>query len=207
MRIFQLLSTIAYGDAVSNDTVAMEKAIKQMGYQTRIYAESIVPPLDKKTALAISELKDVSNDDIIIFHMSTGSHLNFDVAKYPCRKIVVYHNITPPEYFKNNDERFSDICEYGLKGAKSLADKVDYCLAVSEFNKKDLLNMGYKCPIDVLPIIIPMSDYDKAPDKSVVKKYSDDYVNILFTGRIAPNKKQENLISAFYYYNRLYNKT
>ena len=29
MRIFQLLSTIAYGDAVSNDTVAMEKAIKQ----------------------------------------------------------------------------------------------------------------------------------------------------------------------------------
>ena len=44
MRIFQLLSTIAYGDAVSNDTVAMEKAIKQMGYQTRIYAESIVPP-------------------------------------------------------------------------------------------------------------------------------------------------------------------
>lgn len=206
MRIFQLLSTIAYGDAVSNDTVAMEKAIKQMGYQTRIYAESIVPPLDKKTALAISELKDVSNDDIIIFHMSTGSRLNFDVAKYPCRKIVVYHNITPPEYFKNNDERFSDICEYGLKGAKSLADKVDYCLAVSEFNKKDLLNMGYKCPIDVLPIIIPMSDYDKAPDKSVVKKYSDDYVNILFTGRIAPNKKQENLISAFYYYNRLYNK-
>lgn len=107
-----------------------------MGYQTRIYAESIVPPLDKKTALAISELKDVSNDDIIIFHMSTGSHLNFDVAKYPCRKIVVYHNITPPEYFKNNDERFSDICEYGLKGAKSLADKVDYCLAVSEFNKR-----------------------------------------------------------------------
>ena len=206
MRIFQLLSTIAYGDAVSNDTVAMEKAIKQMGYQTRIYAESIVPPLDKKTALAISELKDVSNDDIIIFHMSTGSRLNFDVAKYPCRKIVVYHNITPPEYFKNNDERFSDICEYGLKGAKSLADKVDYCLAVSEFNKKDLLNMGYKCPIDVLPIIIPMADYDKAPDKSVVKKYSDDYVNILFTGRIAPNKKQENLISAFYYYNRLYNK-
>ena len=67
MRIFQLLSTIAYGDAVSNDTVAMEKAIKQMGYQTRIYAESIVPPLDKKTALPVEELKDVSEDDIISY--------------------------------------------------------------------------------------------------------------------------------------------
>ena len=96
----------------------MEKAIKQIRYQTWLYAESIVPPLHKMRGLAISELKDVSNDDIIIFHMSTGSRLNFDVAKYPCRKIVVYHNITPPEYFKNNDERFSDICVDGLKGAK-----------------------------------------------------------------------------------------
>ena len=195
MHIYQLLSTIAYGDAVSNDTIAMEKAIKQMGISTRIYAESIVPPLDKKTALPVDELNNVDKDDIIIFHMSTGSKLNFEVAKYECRKIVVYHNITPPEYFKNNDTRFTDICEYGLEGARYLADKVDYCLAVSNFNKTDLINMGYKCPIDVLPIIIPMSDYDKKPDKSVIKEYSDGYTNILFTGRIAPNKKQENLIA------------
>ena len=205
MHIYQLLSTIAYGDAVSNDTIAMEKAIKQMGISTRIYAESIVPPLDKKTALPVDELNNVDKDDIIIFHMSTGSKLNFEVAKYECRKIVVYHNITPPEYFKNNDTRFTDICEYGLEGARYLADKVDYCLAVSNFNKTDLINMGYKCPIDVLPIIIPMSDYDKKPDKSVIKECSDGYTNILFTGRIAPNKKQENLIASFYYYNRLYN--
>ena len=57
MHIYQLLSTIAYGDAVSNDTIAMEKAIKQMGISTRIYAESIVPPLDKKTALPVDELR------------------------------------------------------------------------------------------------------------------------------------------------------
>ena len=205
MRIIQMLSTIAYGDAVSNDTIAMEKIIKEMGYDTKIYAESIVPPLDNKTAVSVDKLTDVHQDDIIIFHMSTGSKLNYDVAKYNCRKIVVYHNITPPEYFRNCDERFTKICEYGLEGAKYLADKVDYCLAVSEFNKQNLIDMGYKCDIDVLPIIIPMSDYDKKPDKDVIKKYSDGYTNILFTGRVAPNKKHENLIAAFYYYNRLYN--
>mgnify|MGYP000009416608 FL=1 len=205
MRIIQMLSTIAYGDAVSNDTIAMEKIIKEMGYDTKIYAESIVPPLDKKTAVSVDKLTDVHQDDIIIFHMSTGSKLNYDVAKYNCRKIVVYHNITPPEYFRNCDERFTKICEYGLEGAKYLADKVDYCLAVSEFNKQNLIDMGYKCDIDVLPIIIPMSDYDKKPDKDVIKEYSDGYTNILFTGRVAPNKKHENLIAAFYYYNRLYN--
>lgn len=46
-----MLSTIAYGDAVSNDTFAMEKIIKGMGYGTRIYAESIVAPLDKRMHL------------------------------------------------------------------------------------------------------------------------------------------------------------
>ncbi len=206
MRIFQVLSTIAYGDAVSNDTIAMGEIIKEMGYTTRIYAESIVPPLDKKTAVSIDTLNDVQKDDIIIFHMSTGSRLNYDIARYNCRKIVVYHNITPPGYFRNCDERFAKICEYGLEGAKYLADKVDYCLAVSEYNKQDLINMGYKCDIDVLPIIIPLSDYDKKPDRGVMKEYSDGYTNILFTGRVAPNKKHEDLISAFYYYNRLYNK-
>ena len=128
MRIIQMLSTIAYGDAVSNDTIAMEKIIKEMGYDTKIYAESIVPPLDNKTAVSVDKLTDVHQDDIIIFHMSTGSKLNYDVAKYNCRKIVVYHNITPPEYFRNCDERFTKICEYGLEGAKYLADKVDYWL-------------------------------------------------------------------------------
>ena len=82
MRIFQILSTIAYGDAVSNDTIAMGKIIKEMGYTTRIYAESIVPPLDKKTAVSIDTLDDVQEDEIIIFHMSTGSRLNYDIARY-----------------------------------------------------------------------------------------------------------------------------
>ena len=41
-----------------------------MGISTRIYAESIVPPLDKKTALPVDELNNVDKDDIIIFHMS-----------------------------------------------------------------------------------------------------------------------------------------
>ena len=35
-----------------------------------------------------------------------------------------------------------------------------------------------------------------------MKLYDDDYVNILFTGRVVPNKKQEDVIEAFYYYKR-----
>lgn len=206
MQINQIISTIAYGDAVSNDTVAFRQVIRNMGYQSKIYAESIVPPYNSKTALPIDKLTGVEPDDILIYHLSTGTQLSFDFAKYPCRKIVVYHNITPPEFFAENDEFIHGINEWGLKGAAFLHDKVDYCLAVSEFNKQDLIRMGYECPIDVLPIVIPLSDYDKKPDHHIIRKYSrDGYTNLVFTGRLAPNKKDEDIIAAFYYYKKLYN--
>ena len=50
MRVIQLLSTIANGDAVSNDAVALEKVIKSMGYSTGIYAESIASNVKRGVA-------------------------------------------------------------------------------------------------------------------------------------------------------------
>lgn len=205
MQIFQLIPTIAYGDAVGNDTVALKKVLKKMGYSSTIYAESVVAPLDNKTAYKIDKMPTVNKNDIIIYHLSTGSELNYKVAEYDCRKIVVYHNITPPKFFEQNDEFIKGINEWGLEGVKFLSDKVDYCLADSEFNKQDLKDLNYKCDIDVLPIVMPFEDYKKKPDKDVVKKYSDGYTNIIFTGRIAPNKKQEDIIAAFYYYKKYCN--
>lgn len=206
MRIIQVLSTIANGDAVSNDAIAFDKVIKGMGYSTGIYAESIVSNVERGVARPLDKIGELNKSDIIMYHFSTGTKLNYDIAEYPCRKILVYHNVTPPEFFRGNDERFAGICEYGLEGARYLADKVDYCLAVSEFNRQDLINMGYKCRIDVLPIVIPMDDYKRKPSRDFMIDYgSDNRTNVLFTGRIAPNKKQENVIAAFYYYRKLYN--
>lgn len=206
MQIVQLIPTIAYGDAVSNDAVALRNILRTMGFKSEIYAESIVKPLDSKTALPIDKMPQMTEQDIIIYHLSTGSELNFKVAEYTCKKVVVYHNITPPEFFEGNDDYIQYINEWGLKGAKFLSDKVDYCLAVSEFNKQDLIAMDYNCAIDILPIIIPFKDYQGKPDKSIIKQYRDGMTNIIFTGRIAPNKKHEDIIAAFYYYKKLCNQ-
>jgi len=205
MQILQLIPTIAYGDAVGNDAIALKKILKKMGYVSNIYAESVVEPLDSKTAYKIDKMPKVNEDDIIIYHLSTGSELNFKFAKFKCRKIAIYHNVTPPEFFEQNDEFIKGINEWGLEGVRFLSDKVDYCLADSELNKQDLIDLNYKCEIDVLPIVVSFKDYKKTPNRAIVKKYSDGYKNFIFTGRIAPNKKQEDLIAAFYYYKKYYN--
>lgn len=200
-----MVTTLSYGDAVSNDAIAIKNVLESMGFRTQIYAENIDSRLKKGTASIIEKMPTLKKDDVIIYHKAYGTELSFRLPEYPCRKILRYHNITPPRFFNEYSPATVWGTSYGLDGVEYLADKVDYCLAVSEFNKQDLLNMGYKCKIDVLPILIPFRDYDKTPSSRVIQKYNDDYINILFTGRISPNKKQEDIIKAFYYYNKYIN--
>ncbi len=206
MKIIQLLTTISYGDAVSNDVLALHNAMRQKGYDTMIYAENVDERLLSSSVKRIKKMQKISDEDVIIYHLSTGTKLNYALPKYKGRKILIYHNITPCEFFKGYNEGARKLCKEGQEGLEFLADKVEYCIADSEYNKQDLINAGYKCKIDVLPILIPFSDYEKKPSAKVIQKYENEhYVNILFTGRISPNKKQEDVIKAFYMYQKYYN--
>lgn len=202
MKMIQLLPTIAYGDAVGNDCAAIHTILKQDGYETGIWAENIDYRLPKGFAHKAADLPPLGPEDTVIYHLSTGTELNRRLKDLPCRKIIVYHNITPPDFFKLYDPVSFELCRSGLAQARALAPAAEYCIADSEFNKQDLIRMGYSCPIDVLPILIPFSDYEKQPDEETIRKYSDGKTNILFTGRIAPNKKHEDLIRVFAAYHR-----
>lgn len=207
MKIIQLLTTISYGDAVGNDVLALAKVILNMGYETGIYAENIDPKLPAGTAERIYAMPLLEEEDIILYHLSTGTRLNYELECYKGRKIMIYHNITPPEFFHEYSNHAFELCSDGLRGMEYLSNKVQYCLADSAFNKKQLLDSGYSCGIDVLPILIPFEDYEKKPEQKIVKTCTEDgYTNILFTGRIAPNKKQEDVIRIFYHYQKRYNR-
>ena len=95
----------------------------------------------------------------------------------------------------------------GLDEIADLKDAIDYGIVVSDFNKKDLIDMGYQCPIAVAPILIPFKDYEQEPDKDVVTRYSDGKTNIVFVGRIVPNKKFEDVIACFAAYKEKYDPT
>lgn len=203
MRVIQLLPTLSFGDAIGNDTIALSGAIADMGFTSEIYAENIDKRLPSDTARNISRLRDLKKDDILLYHKSTGTELTFKIQDFHCRKIMIYHNITPPEFFRPYSTAATSLTEYGYKGVEHLRDRVDYCLADSSYNKSELLRMGYTCPVDVRPILIRFSDYKQPPAKNILSKYGDGKRNIIFVGRIAPNKKQENIIRAFYQYKRL----
>ena len=203
MRVVQLLPTLSFGDAIGNDTIALKGVISEMGYSTDIYAENIDKRLPEGIAKKADKLRDLKKDDVLIYHKSTGTDLTFKIDNYKCRKIMVYHNITPPDFFRPYSIEATQLTEHGYKGVEYLRDKVDYVLAVSAYNRSELVKMGYTCPMDIRPILIKFEDYKQTPDEATIKKYSDGKKNLVFVGRIAPNKKQENVIRAFYCYKKL----
>lgn len=202
MRIIQLLPTLSYGDGVGNDVIAIDQIIKEMGYKTKIYAENIDSRIKKGLAEKVEKMPELNPTDIMIYHLSTGTVLNDKLSGYSGRKLVVYHNVTPAHFFRQYSRNAYRLCERGRAGIHKLRDVADYCWADSEYNKQELLEAGYRCKIDVVPIVIPFDDYKREPNKTVLKKYEDDFVNFVFVGRIAPNKKQEDVILTFYYYKK-----
>lgn len=205
MRVYQVVTTLGYGDAVGNEILALLRGLKQAGYETKVYAEAIDERISLTDVDNIQNMKDIKREDVILYHLATGTELNFKIAEYPARKILCYHNITPPHFFRPFNEQAALNCRSGLDGVAFLKDKVDYCLVASAFSQSDLKRMGYQCKMDILPIMIRFDDYSALPDAQVLQQLRDGHENILFVGRICPNKKQEDIIAAYALYKRYYN--
>lgn len=205
MRVVQMLPTLAYGDAIGNNVIAIKNTLINSGYKTEIYAKNIDKRMKDPSVYPASKYCDDENN-LIIYHLSTGDELNEKLLHYKAKVIIIYHNITPYEYFKGYDSKSLNLCKNGLEQAKLLHNRPIMCICVSEYNRECLIDMGYSCPIEVLPLIIKFDDYNKKPSDNILSKYKNESIkNILFVGRIVPNKKIENIILSFYLYNNYIN--
>lgn len=202
MRIFQILQTLSYGDAISNEVLAIDNVLKQNGYITSIFAEFYRDKQIKKYVSPINNLVHIlKDDDVVIYHLCIGTDITNLFKNFNCVKILIYHNITPEKYFSKYNKKMEEITKHGKQSLAYLADSVDYVIADSEYNKRELEILGYKNVI-VMPILINFEAYKKTADKKIIKTYNDGKKNILFVGRLAPNKRQEDLILTFDYYKK-----
>lgn len=197
MEIHQILPTISPCDAIGNEAFVIRDILRSWGYKSEIFAQNIHESIT--TANYLSEHKKRSSkDNILIYHFSIGSDVSKYVMDAPDRKILLYHNITPPHFFYNINDNLALILGKGRDELKLLVDKIDVAFGDSEYNRIELEEIGYT-KTGILPLIIDLSKYDKY-NKGLIAKYDDGWTNILFVGRIAPNKKQEDIIKCFYYY-------
>ena len=99
IAVHQVMATLGYGDAIGNEALGIQRVLRQAGYESRIYVETVDPPLEDRTLDYRDLIDDSDADNILIHHFSIGSRASRVAFALPDRMILVYHNITPAHYF------------------------------------------------------------------------------------------------------------
>lgn len=204
MEINQVLPAISYGDAVSSDAIEIRGLLRDMGYSSEIYAKYIHPKCSKY-AKPLNEFNGDSKN-ILFYHFSlAGLDVTDFVKSMPGTKALVYHNITPPEYFHEYDTNLSYMCSKGRDELKAICGDFQLGIGVSEYNRFELKKIGFEWT-EVLPFIADFNKYTEYDVELANNLSRNGVINFLFVGRIAPNKSHVDIIKTFYYYNKYINK-
>jgi glycosyltransferase involved in cell wall biosynthesis len=118
------------------------------------------------------------------------------------RRVLQYHNITPASFFAPYDAGLFRLAAIGRQELRTLVGHVDLALGDSDFNRRELEEMGFS-PTGVMPIAVDTGRITQGPRRPALEKIlGDGLINILFVGRIVPNKKIEDHIRLAEVYKR-----
>ncbi len=204
IRIHQVLATLGYGDAIGHEVLGIQRVLRAAGYDSEIFVETADHRLEPLTR-DYRELIEFSHpDNLLLHHFSLGSKASRTAFALPDRMALIYHNITPPEYFIGVHRTLARQCFRGRRELQAYADRCDLALGDSEFNRLDLEALGFK-RTDVLPVVPDFSHLDCEPNRLIADQFDDEWTNIVFVGRVIANKKIEDLITAFHAYHTKFN--
>lgn len=201
--IHQLVAGFSRGDAISNEAVVMRSLFRQWGYEADIFCEQkrILPELRGEARDLSGVAARLGDDDLVLLHLSIGSPANDLLPSLRGRKVILYHNITPPGYFRLIQPDTARQLAKGREQARALAGAAMVNLADSRFNAGELMQWGYINP-QVFPLMLDFDRLTGAEDRARLKQYRDGKRNVLFVGRCAPNKKIEDVITLFAFFQK-----
>jgi glycosyltransferase involved in cell wall biosynthesis len=204
MRVHQVLATLGYGDAIGHEVLGIQRVLRAAGYESEIFVETADHRLEALTR-DYRELVDYSRrDNLLLHHFSLGSKASRTAFALPDRMALIYHNITPPEYFLGVHRTLARQCFRGRRELRAYAERCDLALGDSEFNRLDLAALGFPRTA-VLPVVPDFSHLDRPANWLLARQFDDEWTNILFVGRVIANKKIEDLIAIFHAYHTEFN--
>lgn len=202
--IHQLLSGFADGDAISHCAMVLRCLLLSWGIPSEIFVErERVSPAMRSHCRELREYQG-RDGEAVIHHYGIASTAQQVYLQSPAHRILVYHNITPAEYY----DGFDDSLAAQLRSARaSLPDVVkgtQACWAVSRFNARELEAAGAG-EVEVFPLVFDSAPLDRPAFSPVCDKFRTKLSTWLYVGRMAPNKRIETLIESFYWYHKTLN--
>lgn len=198
MTIAIMTPTLAPGDGVGNDVLGMADALARDGRKPVLSAIRTFGSLPSVPVARLSELLQDA-DDLFIYHHSIECAEGLQLLEtLPCRKVVKYHNITPPHFYQSMTPATARLCEAGLRQLERITQLDVPIWADSPFNARELKRSAPERIVSVLP---PFNQVEQLttcePDMASVAPYDDWRTNLLLVGRVVPNKNVLLAIEGF----------
>jgi len=204
--IHQFSFACSDGDGVTNSMLYIRKLLRQMGFASEIFSETIPRSL-RHEILDFSLLKAADTAGYILFsHHCLGYDRWQWLLDLPVPKVMIYHNITPVDLLPEGEIR--RWAELGREQLRDWAPHFTGAIGVSELNTEELAQHDY-AHLATIPLLVDTSlllgttaDVStliaKYPTNSALTMFQDAF-NVLFVGRISENKKQLDLVEMIYH--------
>ncbi|PYR19994.1 MAG: hypothetical protein DMF94_13575 [Acidobacteria bacterium] len=200
MIINQWVPAAHKGDAIGDSARRVRALLRMMGHESELYAMTI----DDALRHDVRPFGDAAGrrGDVTIFHYALPSAMTGAFSSIDSRRVLQYHNVTPASYFAPYDPALFRLAALGREELATLAGRVDLALGDSAYNRQELDALGFR-PTGVFPIAVDTTRITRPVERPALDRMLDDgLVNFLFVGRIAPNKKIEDLIKLAEVYKR-----
>jgi glycosyltransferase involved in cell wall biosynthesis len=203
-RADQLLAGFAEDDAISQDALLLQGVFRELGYESDIFAPR--PHTDPTAAQRVRPVEAYAGrpGDLVLLHDALAPDALRAFQATPARRVLRYHNITPAFYFAAFDQPLAARLTAARAALRTAAESAGAVWSVSAFNAGEL--KAWNLPKSrVLPLLFSEARFRAAPDAEVLARVAGPLTNILFVGRLVPNKRVEELILAFHWYHRAVN--
>jgi len=200
MIVNQWVPAAHRGDAIGDSARRVREMLRAAGHSSDLYALTIDDDL-RGDVRPFSD-PDAKRGDVTIFHFALPSPMTQAFASLDGARVLQYHNITPAAFFAPYDAGLFRLAAIGRQELRSLVGHVDLALGDSEFNRQELEQLGF-ASTGVMPIAVNTERITSAPRRPALETIlGDGLINILFVGRIVPNKRIEDHIRLAEMYKR-----
>lgn len=200
-RVEQFLPSLGFRDAVGTHALVSQRALREDGIRGGLWVEEVHPRLSRHARIYTDYPRTRSarsGRDVLLYQASTGSRGMADfLGERGERKLLYYHNVTPAEFFEPYDAGGAMTLARGREELKRLAPRMRLAMANSEYSADELRRLGLRDVRVVPPYLPPGLDAPPNPDHAEWLRRTKTGIDVLFVGRISPNKGHLHLLRAF----------
>jgi glycosyltransferase involved in cell wall biosynthesis len=191
MAIHQLIPSFVPGDATGQAALHLQLLLRRMGHAGALYADEVGAGLEGLASPA-SALKPAP-DDLVLYHHGIASPLSSQLMHLPCRRGIVFHNISPARFYAGLP--LADALVAGRAQLAAMAPFADVAIGVSDFNAAELRTAGYR-NVHTVPLFIEPERFSRAKaDAKLLKQLSGPGPVLLGVSRVMPHKRFEDLLT------------